>query len=78
MFSFFFSREFSQREMMNVAVCILSPMFESSKCYENNLEFIKQKQIPIIAIRILPNWKPFGWLRMLNLLFFIFEFLFEF
>jgi len=78
MFSFFFFREFSQREMMNVAVCILSPMFESSKCYENDLEFIKQKQIPIIAIRILPNWKPFGWLRMLNLLFFIFEFLFEF
>ena len=47
---------------MNVVVCFLTPMYQSSKHCEEQIRIAKKMKIPMIGVRILPNWKPSGWL----------------
>lgn len=37
-------------------------MYQSSKSCEEQIRIAKKMKIPLIGVRILPNWKPSGWL----------------
>ncbi|CAF1046277.1 unnamed protein product [Adineta steineri] len=50
-------------ESISGLICFLSPMYESSKRCQLEIQFAKTEGIPIIACRLLPNWKPSGWLN---------------
>ncbi|UJR23601.1 hypothetical protein I4U23_026590 [Adineta vaga] len=53
----------SVREKISGLVCFMTPMYESSKHCQQDILFAKTEGIPIIACRLLPNWKPSGWLN---------------
>ncbi|CAF1619314.1 unnamed protein product [Adineta ricciae] len=53
----------SVREKITGLVCFMTPMYESSQRCQQDVEFAKNEGIPIIACRILRNWKPSGWLN---------------
>ena len=49
-------------ENISALVCFMTPMYQASKHHQQEVEFAKNEGIPIIACRLLPNWKPSGWL----------------
>ena len=49
-------------ENLYAVVCFMTPMYQASKHHQQQIEFIKNEGIPIIRCRLLPNWKPSGWL----------------
>ena len=53
---------FSSMNGINVVVCFLTPMYQSSKSCQQQIRMAKKLKIPIIAACLLPNWKPSGWL----------------
>lgn len=48
----------------------MTPMYQSSKQCQYEVQLIKSEGIPIIGIRLLPNWKPSGWLSKFHSPFF--------
>lgn len=49
-------------ENISCLICFMTPMYEASKTCQQEIQFAKNEGIPIIACRLLPNWKPSGWL----------------
>jgi len=52
-------------ENISGLVCFMTPTYEASKRCQQEVQFAKSEGIPIIACRLLPNWKPSGWLSKL-------------
>jgi len=48
----------------------MTPMYQSSKQCQHEAQLIKSEGIPIIGIRLLPNWKPSGWLSKFRFFFY--------
>ncbi|CAF1142866.1 unnamed protein product [Rotaria sordida] len=53
-------------EHIRVLVCFMTPMYQTSKECQEQVEFAKSKRIPIISCRLLPNWKPSGWFNKIT------------
>ncbi|CAF1248375.1 unnamed protein product [Rotaria sp. Silwood1] len=53
-------------ENISILLCFITPMYQASKDCQKQVELIKSEQIPIIACRLLPNWKPSGWLNKIT------------
>ncbi|CAF3703552.1 unnamed protein product [Rotaria sp. Silwood1] len=51
-------------ENISILLCFITPMYQASKDCQKQVELIKSERIPIIACRLLPNWKPSGWLKL--------------
>ncbi|CAF3469503.1 unnamed protein product [Rotaria socialis] len=51
---------------ISILVCFLTPMYQTSKFFQKQVESARRKRIPIIACRLLPNWKPSGWLNKIT------------
>jgi hypothetical protein len=49
-------------EKISAFVCFMTPMYQASKQYQQEIQFAKNEGIPVIGCRLLPNWKPSGWL----------------
>lgn len=53
-------------ENINVLICFMTPMYQTSKQCREEVSLIKNQGIPIIACHLLPNWKPSGWLSKIS------------
>ncbi len=59
---------------ISALICFMTPMYQASKYYQQEVQFVKSEGIPIIGIRLLPNWKPSGWLSKFLLFLFYFDY----
>ncbi len=48
-------------------VCFMTPMYQASKHCQEEVELVKSEGIPLIAVHLLLNWKPSGWLSKFHL-----------
>ncbi|CAF2891586.1 unnamed protein product, partial [Rotaria sp. Silwood2] len=55
-------------ENIGIFVCFMTPINQVSKECQEQVKFAKTKRIPIIACRLLPDWKSSGWLNQPTLL----------
>ena len=60
-FDGFFSRK-DIVENFNIFVCFITPLYQSCKTFQRQVELAESEGIPIMTCRLLPNWKPSGWL----------------
>ncbi|CAF3386490.1 unnamed protein product [Rotaria sp. Silwood2] len=53
-------------ENIGIFVCFMTPINQVSKECQEQVKFAKTKRIPIIACRLLPDWKSSGWLNKIT------------
>jgi hypothetical protein len=49
-------------ENANVVVCFLTQKYQNSENCQQELQYTRSKNIPIVPVRLERDWKPTGWL----------------